>query len=291
MEPAINLEVVDLTPRFLAFYEAAQAVEPDADVRWRLWQEHYGFAAVPPTPDGQALARRLLDEAWPAYPGVLAQVRAGASGLVPAPEPILRSVARLLDCRQDVTVRLVVFVGALEGNAFSTMNAGVPVVCVPVEQVAEEREFILPHEFTHAVHLTTAGLPGSWERPIAQLILEEGLATHTTAALMPGHPPAAYLEDTRAGSIPNWFQRCAEREAELLSGLRDYLADSSSDTVARFTFGTGTTGLEREAYYAGWVLVGYLLEQGWTLARLAHVPEDGLVSLVSEAIRSRLASS
>jgi hypothetical protein len=131
MEPAINLEVVDLTPRFLAFYEAAQAVDTDADVRWRLWQEHYGFAAVPPTPDGQALARRLLDEAWTAYPGVPAQL---------------------------------------------------------------------------------------------------------------------YL----------WHRH---------------------DRI-------GTRG-----HYAGWVVVGYLLEQGWTLGRLAHVPEDGLVSLVSEAIRSRLASA
>ena len=127
MEPAINLEVVDLTPRFLTFYDAAQATGTDADERWRLWQEHYGFAAVPPTPDGQALARRLLDDAWTAYPDIVGQIRAGAAGLAPAPEPILRSVARILDCRQDVTVRLVVFVGALEGNAFSTMNAGLPI--------------------------------------------------------------------------------------------------------------------------------------------------------------------
>lgn len=49
MEPTVTLDVEDLTPRFLAFYEAVQAEGADADRRWQLWQEHYGFAAVPPT--------------------------------------------------------------------------------------------------------------------------------------------------------------------------------------------------------------------------------------------------
>lgn len=291
MEPTVTLEVVDLTPRFLAFFEAARTEGADAEGRWRLWQHHYRFAAVPPTPDGQALARRLLEGAWPAYPGVLDRIRKGAPGLDPAPEPILRDVARVLGCDRSVTVRLVVFVGALEGNAFSMAQDGVPVVCVPVEQDPEERALLLPHEFTHAVHIVTAGLPGTWERSIAELVLQEGLAMRTTAALVPGHPPAAYAEVVSTLATPDWFRRCVEREVAILGGIREHLADRSSEAVARFTFGTGTTGLEREAYYAGWVVVGHLLDQGWTLANLAHAPVEAMVALIDEAIRSRLAIS
>ncbi len=166
-----------------------------------------------------------------------------------------------------------------------------PVVCVPVEQDPAERALLLPHEFTHAVHNATAGLAGAWERRVAQLVLEEGLATRSTAALVPRRPPVAYVEDARAGATPDWFRRCAEQEGAILRGIREHLADGSSEAVARFTFGGGTTGLEREAYYAGWVVVGHLLDQGWTLATLAKVPEEGMVDLVDGAIRTKLVAS
>ena len=54
----------DLSPRFLDFYAAAQGATPDA--RFGIWKDRYDFAAVPPTPQGDAIARKLLDAAWPA---------------------------------------------------------------------------------------------------------------------------------------------------------------------------------------------------------------------------------
>jgi hypothetical protein len=126
----VELEVVDLTPRFLAFYEAAAGDRAGPE---RCWQEGYGFAAVPPTPQGRELARRLLDQAWDRYPEVMDRIRAGAAGLQPAPLPVLERVAALLDC-PAVAVRLVVFVGFLEGNAFGYGHEGRPTVCIPVEQ-------------------------------------------------------------------------------------------------------------------------------------------------------------
>ncbi len=51
----------------------------------------------------------------------------------------------------------------------------------------------------------------------------------------------------------------------ILGGIREHLTDGTSEAVTRFTFGGGTTYLEREAYYAGQVVVGPLLETGWTL--------------------------
>jgi len=38
----------------------------------------YHFAAVPPTPEGDKMARDLLDRAWDRYPSVLEQIRLGA---------------------------------------------------------------------------------------------------------------------------------------------------------------------------------------------------------------------
>jgi hypothetical protein len=282
----LTLDITDLTPRFLRFYGQAHAEDADAERRWELWRELYGFAAVPPTPDGQALARRLLDDAWGRYPRVMARIERGAAGLEPAPGPALDAVAELLGYTDAATVRLTVYVGGLEDNAYALRVDGVPVVCLPVEMEPARRALIMPHEFTHAVHMLSADLSGAWERPIAQLVIEEGLATRATATLAPGRPPAAYVADLDAGGA-DWFAQCAAREDALLDGLRPFLADSSSASVARFTVGAGTTGLPREAYYAGWVVVGRLLAQGCTLAELAATPADALPALVEGVLAAR----
>jgi hypothetical protein len=204
---------------------------------------------------------------------------------------VLDAVAELLDLREAATVRLIVFVGGLDDNAYAYRAGATPVVNIPVEQEPARRALVLPHEFTHAVHMLAAELSGGWERPIAQVVTEEGLATRVTAALVPVRPDAgyvAYLADDHGTS--DWFEQCAAREAALLAGLRPFLSDSRSETVARFTFGGGTTGLEREAYYAGWVLVGQLLAHGRTLAELAATPVDALAPLIERAIDARLAA-
>jgi hypothetical protein len=43
--------------------------------------------------------------------------------------------------------------------------------------------------------------------------------------------------------------------------------------------GEGAVGFEREAYYAGWLVVRALAEQGMTLAELSKV-EDAIPALV-----------
>jgi hypothetical protein len=285
----LTLELNDLTPRFLTFYERALAEHAAPERRWELWRALYNFAAIPPTPEGQALARRLLDDAWERYPNVLERIRAGAAGLEPDPRAVLDAVAELLDFQDAATVRLTVFVGGLEDNAYAYRAGATPVVNIPVEQAPARRALVLPHELTHAVHMLAADLSGSWERPIAQVVLEEGLATRATAALVPGLPAVGYVADLAENGRSDWFEQCVARETALLTGLRPNLADSRSETVARFTFGDGTTGLEREAYYAGWVLAGQLLDQGRTLAELAATPVDAITPLVAQALDARLA--
>src|SRR6516164_5028800 len=76
--PGVTLSVRDLSPKFLAFCEQAVKEKASGDARWELWKKMYHFAAVPPTPEGDKMARDLLDRAWDGYPSVLEQIRLGA---------------------------------------------------------------------------------------------------------------------------------------------------------------------------------------------------------------------
>jgi hypothetical protein len=282
---AVRLEIVDRTPRFLTFYDAAVAEGAGPQRRWELWKEHYDYAALPPVPQRDSLARALLDDAWPRYPGAMERIRAGAAGMRPDPEAALRSVASLLRA-DSLTVRLVAYVGALENNAFFYAQDGVLSIVVPVDPEPEARENVLFHELAHAVHHRLAGFSEGWERTIARTLFAEGLASRAAQALLPGREDAAYLEHR-----PGWFAEAAGRREAILRGIAPALHARDSETVMRFTMGTGTTGVEREAYYAGWLVVGDLLERGWTLAELARVHEDEIPALVEQSIARLLGES
>ena len=50
----------------------------------------------------------------------------------------------------------------------------------------------------------------------------------------------------------------------------------------KFTMGKGYLGFEREAYYVGWVVVGYWLEHGMSFAKIARTPEKDMAELVKK---------
>lgn len=280
--PGVRIEIVDRSPKFLAFYDAAVAENADPERRWGLWKELYDFAALPPVPQRDSLARGLLDSAWDRYPGVMDRVRGGGEALRPEFETTLRSVASLLGA-DTITVRMVTYVGALEHNAFFNATNGVLTVVFPVEAEPDAREAMLPHEMAHAVHHRLAGFSEGWERTIARTLFAEGLASRATQAVFPGRPDAAYVEH-RAG----WYAEASARDRDILRGIAPALRADDSETVMRFTMGRGTTGLEREAYYAGWRVVGHLLEQGRTMADLARIPEDEIPAIVEQALAELL---
>jgi hypothetical protein len=62
-----NIEVVDLVPKFLAFYEKAKSANGGMDSTFELWEEHYNFAALPPVEEKREMARAMLEEAWDQY--------------------------------------------------------------------------------------------------------------------------------------------------------------------------------------------------------------------------------
>jgi hypothetical protein len=279
----LTIHELDLSPQFLAFYAAARD-EPDPDKRYALWKQLYGFAAVPPTPQGEAMARKLLDDGWPKYQSALAVIRAGAPAMKPDALATARKVSAALKADRPLVIKVVAYVGAFDLNAFSYRGGdGVPVVCVPLEMTPYVRAPIFTHEMTHAVHMEVAHLSGGWERTIAATVLQEGLAMEISRVCVPGRDVRAYVEAT-----PGWFDACRAEQRAILQGIEPYLDRKDSDTVFRFTLGTGTAGLQREAYYAGWVVMEHLHAKGMPWSEIARVPEDKMPAVAGAAIREIL---
>lgn len=281
-EGGFEVELVDMTPRFLAFYQLAANVG-DPDTRFRLWQEHYGFAAVPPGPAGEKLARELLDDAWPKYAASLGTFEQGAKYFGQEPLQTLRRVAQLLKADAPLRIRLVAYVGGFDDNAFAARIDGSPVVHFPIEMPVDRRRLILPHEIAHAVHMHVANLSGGWERSIAATLVQEGLAMHVARELNPGHTDAVFVEHE-----PDWWSKAEARQESILTGIRPALSARDSDTVFRFTMGEGPAGLNREAYAAGWWVISQLRREGMTLAEIARVREEEMPELARRAIDSML---
>jgi len=156
-------------------------------------------------------------------------------------------------------------------------------VAIPVELSPERCPLVMTHEFTHAIHRTTAHLSGGWERSIAETILAEGLAMHTVEAVEPHRPNQVYTDSSQ-----EWLSDCGVHQREILAGILPFLAKSDSATVSRFTFGSGTTGRNREAYFLGWVVVGHMLHRGQSLAQIAHIPTSEIAGKVQTEIEKML---
>lgn len=278
-----TIEIIDLSPQFLDFYRAAAGAAPGT--RWKLWGEKYGFAAVPPTPQGMELAHKMLDEAWPRYPKILPLVRRGAAGVEPKPQDVLRKVANLLALDSPYRMQVIIYVGEFDNNAFSYKQDGTPVAAIPLEMSTERRKLVFTHEMTHAVHIETAGLSGGWERSIAETIFLEGLAMHAVQALEPGHEEPEYLD-----ADSTWFTGVMAKSRGIMTGILPELEKSDSATVTRFSYGQGTTGEIREAYAAGWIVIGDLLRQGKTFPELARIRSADMPAAVRGAAAHWLAN-
>lgn len=270
-----TLELRNLVPNFLKFYDLAAPC--DGETRFELWREHYGFAAVPPGEEGATLARKLLDGAWEKYAAVVPGLRQWSpdSGRV---QKILTEIKTALGYDGPVDVVLVFFVGAFDGNAFvAPCGGGRVAVCLPVEE--GEDDVKIAHELTHLVHGRITGSDMSWERSVASLIFQEGLATQLSRRIVPGHDDEVYVEH-RAG----WLRECDADATKILRGIAPHLGDCSGESVHRFTMGDGASGHEREGYYADWHLIGDMLNDGWSFADLARVAGDAMAVVLRKYI-------
>lgn len=275
---AARLKVVDLTPAFLTFYD--QALNADPETRWGLWNQHYGYAAVPPTEEGKRMARRLLDQSFDRYPEALTAIRAGAAGYPLPLQQMLDATAAVLQFDRDLEIQVTLFVGNFEGNAFAANVGGKVYISLPVESRPELRPALVPHELAHALHMPLSNAPEGWLRSVAMSAMQEGIAIWTSMAVVPGRPEVDYI----AEEDETWVQSCRERERLIVRGMRPHLAEVSHEALMRFVMGPGPSGLRREVYWAGYRAVGRLLEQGWTLAQLARLQEAELVPALDHVL-------
>ena len=275
-----QIAIVDLTAKFLTFYDSASALPLSADDRIVLWRRLYGFAAVPPTPFGDTLARRQLDAAWDRYPPALNRIRSGYKGLGIDADSVLNAVSSLLGCGQSLRVQLTAFVGTFDGNAFAFVGRdGLPTIALPVESGDARRSLV--HELTHAVHRAAdcADIRSGYDQSLVELVISEGVAMRAVQALIPGRASIYYVIGSQA-----WLDSANTHRRAILSAIQQHLTDRGATTAQQFTYGLGATGLKREAYYAGWAIVGNLLESGLSLSDIARTSDKDLPRLVSRAV-------
>ncbi|WP_168193876.1 DUF2268 domain-containing putative Zn-dependent protease [Lysinibacillus sp. SGAir0095] len=270
-----NIELINLIPKFLDFYERANLEWLDDEERWKLWKENYNFAAVPPGEEGQKIAKSLFYGAWEKYKKNINYIENWKGNLTRV-ENCLKEVKSLLGYDKPINLVLIYFVGGFENNAFvAPYDQERLALCIPIE--CGDSDITLSHELTHVVHSKTANLTPNWERTIASTILQEGLATQVSKFIVPGKPDEKYIEHKQG-----WFNSCKLVRAEIIKGIVPYFDDSSSEVITKFTFGTGTTNHDREVYFVGWEIVTALLEQGVTFKEIASVQEEKIPNYLRE---------
>lgn len=270
-----NIEILNLVPKFLDFYN--KATGRDEETRFELWKKHYGFAAVPPGEEGALLARQQLEAAWEKYEKVIPSLEQWS----PDSEKIqqyLSKIKSVLEYNESVDVVLLFFVGAFDGNAFATPYGENRIaVCLPIED--GENQIVMVHELTHLVHGKITGVTMSWERPVASLVVQEGLATQLSRYLVPGYKDEVYVE-----AQEGWLQECHKDTKQILQGMKPYLQECSAERIFQFTMGSGTTGKMREGYFAGWKLIGDMLEDGWSFSDIARIREEDMADALVKYI-------
>lgn len=287
--PLWVVTVEDISPKFVDFYDAAARPGVTPDQRWELWKSKYGFAAVPPIPTRDKIAREQLEEAWPKYAAAMPRLRRGASALAPNPQRRLDSVATLLGAQIPLRIRLITFVGNFQRNAFATgFQNGVSTIAIPLEDSDEEHAIEMTHEFTHAVQRQ---MGRGWDQQsVASAIFSEGLAMHVAEKLNPRFPVNDY-----SASTPEWFKSCQTQLPRVLAELKPHLADQGASAVANFIYRTGPAGISREIYCAGWAIVGDLQKDGFSLRRLGSMSQANAEKSVerefSKHIRVKKAAS
>src|SRR5699024_8266231 len=110
-----KIEIVNLVPQFLKFFELANHEDVNESERWNLWKKHYNFAALPPGYDQHA--RNQLNQTWVKYQSNIDQIRNWKLDQVKF-ERMLTEIKALLGSDEDIPFVIVFFVSAFDNSAF-----------------------------------------------------------------------------------------------------------------------------------------------------------------------------
>lgn len=273
-----NIQIVSLIDKFLDFYDSSESIT-DFKEKFKIWEEKYGFAAVPPGDNRQETVYKLFTENYSKYKKSLGKIKK----FKPNEEKvnkILNEIKTLLAFEGCLDFVIIYFVGFFENNAFvAPYDGGKLALCLPVENNLSELndDILLAHELTHIVHNNILKSEAKWTRKLSFAILQEGLAMKTSQCIVPGLSEYNYL-----ASDEKWFNECMKLKGKIIDGIISYLDSEDGEILFKFTIGEGTTKNVRELYIVAWVLFSKLLDSGFTLQKLANVIESDSVDLVNE---------
>ena len=205
-EATHSLEIVDRVRKFEAFYADANSKLLDEIARWSLWQEEYGIAAVPPGPNGDKMARQLLDSAWAKYPALMPKIPALQVKAEADAHEVFDNINLLFETGSTpIHSRLVLYVGQFDNNAYTVppMDGHLATVMMPIENA--QLRLVLAHELTHSVHFQLANVHNSFGASVGETMFLEGLAMRTAQRVLPGSPETVYTE--MAGD-QGWLAEC-----------------------------------------------------------------------------------
>ena len=298
--PAVNpeLRVTNLVAEFLTFHEAAEGVERDMreeaeaegepfdsnlfEERLKeLWHEHLGGMGTLLARDRARLweAQNLAD-AWDRYGDRLDRIRRAGDGVSPNPAGVLRQVSQLLELDRPLQVHMVLYVGTFQDDPAFRLRDGEYSVLLPVEQLPQNLRPVLMDLYTRAIHARMSGRPADDGLSLAQHLFLRGLALRVQEEADPGRWAHEYLLRSQ-----DWLLTAEQRDGAILNGVRSRLNERNPERLAAYLDGGGATGLRGEFDYAAWRVSGMLLMNGWTLDRLARVPEGEVGALVAETLR------
>ncbi|HIV81892.1 MAG TPA: hypothetical protein H9994_04205 [Candidatus Salinicoccus merdavium] len=275
-----SIEMINKVPDFIRFFEKAEGNNADEAKRWQLWQQYYNFSGMPP--GFEAEERKQLAEVWKDYQEYYETLKdfTPDTGRI---ENYVGETKSILGVEKDVPFAVLFFVGGFDGNAavvpYGEQKA---LLILPIETPIAD--ITIAHELTHIIHTAKAEIPIRWEAPLAERVMMEGLAMHTSKALVPGRDDTEYIEMGSDG----WLESCRNHHNAIISGIIPYLDDTHGGTNARFTYGEGTTGHKREVYYAGWAFIASELEKGVSLEELASIQKDDVPDYVKRHIEDTL---
>ena len=278
------LDIDNRVGKFETFYAHATAKPMDADARFKLWQTEDGLAAVPPGPDGDAMARKLLDDAWSKYPALMPKLDGLEKGAEETAREMFAKDNEILGTANDpIHTRLILYVGQFDNNAFTVppMEGKPATILMPVENI--NLKIALAHELTHSIQLQLVPIKNSFGAPVGETMFLEGLAMRTSQRAVPGLPDAAY---TSMPNEPDWMPNCIAKKDAVMKAILPDLNKSGHEIAMKYTFGQGNMGMQREAYCAAWFVMGKLLDSGKTLPELARTPENQMVATIRAAMTS-----
>jgi hypothetical protein len=108
-------------------------------------------------PDGDKMARQLLDSAWVKYPALMPKIPALRKEAEVDAHEAFDKINVLFETKDTaIHSRLVLYVGQFDDNAYTVppMDGHLATVMMPIENV--QLRLALAHELTHSVHVQLA---------------------------------------------------------------------------------------------------------------------------------------